>query len=182
MIPVYCRWSKLDIVRTDGEIVELFAMVPIDRFERHCLEQFELGENYRMEVVEERSAASHKHYHAVLNEAWKTLPESKKAQYPTVNRMRSRLLIKAGYSHTSYKEFETPQIAARVAAFMKPLNEDDYVEAKGTVVMHSRAKSQSRSEMDKAEFEASKRDVLALLDEILGTPQGTVKREAGKSA
>ena len=78
----------------DGE-----AMAPMPRFAKTCDQEFVIGEYYKMDVQEERSWRSHKHYFAVLYEGWANLPE-KYAMEPWAQsdkHLRRYALIKTGW-------------------------------------------------------------------------------------
>lgn len=186
MISVSFTWEKIELVDREGQIVETHAMIPLARFDNVCASQFVLGTVYRMDiekVPDERSDASHKHYMASVVSAWRNLPEKMAAEYPTPDHLRKRALIKCGYYHCDSKVFDTPADATRAAAFVKPMDPFAVTVVKDCVVNHYRAKSQKflrAGGMDKAEFQASKDAVLALLAEYIGVKKSELEKQGAK--
>ena len=78
MIPVMFTW--------DGE---RRVMVPQERFHNVCGRQFEPGEEYALEVVEERSLASHKQYFAAVHDGYQNLNEEAAKHFPTQEHFES---------------------------------------------------------------------------------------------
>ena len=78
----------------DGE-----AMWPRPAFVREANEQFVVGETYRLVEFEDRSAESHAHQFAFINEAWKNLPERLVKEFPSSAHLRKRALIETGFYH-----------------------------------------------------------------------------------
>ncbi len=72
--------------------------------------------------------------------------------------------------------------AARIAAFLRPVEDTAVVRVKDAVVIRWTAKSQSMRAMGKDDFQRSKDAVLAVIDELIGTAPGTLSREAGRAA
>lgn len=186
MIPVYFEWKRLEAVNADGEIVMMTAMVPLDRFKNVAGAQFDIGQQYRMDiekVADERTDRSHKHFMASVTSAWRNLPEQMAAEYPTPTHLRKRALIKCGYYHLTSNVFDTARDAIRAAAFAKPMDEFGVVVVKDCVVNHYRAKSQKYHRaggMSKEEFQKSKDDVLALLSEYIGVKKSELVKEGQK--
>jgi hypothetical protein len=158
------------------------AMVPIDRFIPVAERQYTKGEVYRLAVEEERSAISHRHYFASVNEAWKNLPHDIAPLFPTAEKLRKWALIKTGYATEQAMVVDTEIDAARMANLLGRMNEDSVVVAKGRVMKMYTAKSQSTRSMDKKEFQTSKTAVLDLLSEMIGTSRETLEANAGKAA
>lgn len=143
---------------------------------------FVVGEEYPLVVQEERSMASHRGYFAAVNEAWHQLPEKYAGRWVSPEHLRKFLLIKAGYRTERTIPCASAEEARRVAAFAGPIDAYAVVIVRGDVVIHYTAKSQSVRSMDKEEFQRSKRDVLALLDELIGTKPGELQANAGQAA
>jgi hypothetical protein len=77
------------------------------------------GEIITVEEVKERSAKSHRHYFAVINEAWQNLPEDLADEFPNAEALRKRALIKNGLCHAdgNCSAPTTPRRGKAVAAF-----------------------------------------------------------------
>lgn len=178
--PILYEWS--------GE-----AMVPRGGFRRVCDELFVIGETYRMEVIEERSAVSHSHFFASINESWKNLPEDLAERFPTAEHLRKYALIKSGYHDERSIVCSTNAEALRFAAFVKPMDEYAVVVVSAATVKVYTAQSQSKRAMDKEKFQASKVAVLELVSSMIGvssaelqknsaSPQGTLPAKASAPA
>jgi len=116
------------------------AMVPRRPFMKDADARFVIGEGYMLEAVELRSAASHRHYFATVNDAWASLPDELLARFPSPVHMRKWALIKAGFCTMKQDVFPSKAEAARVCAFVKK-HIDDFAIAtvKGPVVTVYRA-------------------------------------------
>lgn len=166
--------TGLVIFEWDGEV-----MRPQARFAKLCDKVYVVGEKYRMEVVEERSVASHNHYFAALKTAWDNLPEAMALDFPTVEALRKWALIKTGYC--SVKEMVLPDEASAhtVAAFIR--GSDEIVIVEGNVVRRITAASQSTHAMDRKTFQKSKEDVLNYVSGLIGVSSKKLEKEGAKS-
>ena len=169
MMPVCFDW--------DGE-----AMIPQERFKRRAEQQFVIGDTYRLVVEEERLANSHRHYFASLAEAWRNLPEDLADRFESPEALRAWALIKTGYHDETSVVCDTEADAKRIASFMGMLRDYAVIVVKGNVVKRYTAKSQSVRAMDKAAFEASKRDVLDLVASMIGVDPRQLAAEASRTA
>lgn len=147
----------------DGE-----AMRVRPSFQRQADQAFCIGETYTLAPVEDRSAASHRHYFAAINEAWANLPDHLSERYPTAEHLRKAALIRAGHHDERSIVCASRAEALRVAAFIKPMDDYALVATSGAVVRVFTAKSQSVRAMGKAAFEKSKADVLEALADMIG--------------
>lgn len=147
----------------DGE-----AMRVRPSFQRQADAMFCVGEVYTMQPVEERSAASHRHYFSAINEAWMNLPEDMAPRYPTAEALRKAALIRAGYRDERSIVCASKAEALRLASFIRPMDDFAYVTVSEAVVTVYTAKSQSVRAMGKAEFQKSKDDVLTALAQMIG--------------
>jgi hypothetical protein len=139
---------------------------------------FVAGQVYRLETVEERSAASHAHYFAALNEGWKNLREEDMERFPSSEHLRKWCLIRAGYRDEKTLVCSSKAEAQRVAAFVRPIDEYAVVTVSEAVVRVWTAKSQSMKAMGKVDFQTSKEAVLAIVAEMIGVAPDQLKREA----
>lgn len=156
--------SEIFAAQWDGE-----QMVPLPRFRKACDKVFVIGENYILETLEERSAATHRHFFAALKSAWVNLPEEYGAEYPTILHFRKRLLIEAGYSDVSKVVFSTAKDAIIAAALAMAIDDYSVTTVEGRVLTHFTAKSQSMKAMGKKDFQASKTAILELAATKIGT-------------
>jgi hypothetical protein len=153
--PMAFRW-------TGAEMVPLHPRLAERRFER--------GATYTLVQHEERSTATHNHEFAFIAEAWKTLPDDLAELYPSPEHLRKRALIQAGYYDEMVVDAGSNAAALRVAAAFRAIDEFAFVVVRGPLVARRTAKSQSRRAMSKAEFQASKTAVLAIIADMLGVP------------
>ena len=157
----------------DGE-----AMRIRPSFQRQADDLFCIGEAYTLAVVEDRSAASHRHYFAAINEAWMNLPEALAGQYPTAEHLRKAALIRAGYHDERSIVCSSKAEALRLASFIKPMDDYALVAISEAVVRVFTAKSQSVRAMGKAEFQKSKDDVLEVVASMIGVVTADLHKAA----
>jgi len=139
------------------------VMKPLDRFARLADKQFVVGEVYRLTVVEERSANSHRHYFAAVNEAWMNLPDDLALEFTSAERLRKRGLIATGHFTERRLTLSSPAEARKTVSFLMQRADDGTVfSVAGNIVIERTARSQSMGPngMRKAEFQKSKQDVL----------------------
>jgi hypothetical protein len=158
-------------------------MKPQPRFHALARKQYVAGECYTLGVApEERSMASHRHYMACIQEAWRNLPEDKVERYPTDEHLRKWALIKAGYYDEQTIICESRKQATALVALAELLDEFSITIVKGTMVRVYKAKSQKMERMTREEFEKSKRDVLAILSETIGVTSKQLETEGRNSS
>lgn len=144
---------------------------------RKADEAFVVGETYKLVEHHDRSDASHGHYFAALSNAWQTLPDHLLDQYPTVESLRKKMLIRTGYADERSVVCSSKAEAQRFAAFLRPMDEYAIVIVKEAVVTVFTAKSQSYRAMGKEEFARSKQAVLQAIDDLLGVDRGTTEKQ-----
>lgn len=164
MIPVLFEW--------DGD-----NMVPLARFKALCDKQYVVHEVYKLDIVEDRSLVTHNHYFACLVSAWKNLPEDIAPRYPTMDRLRRRALIRAGFADERTVVLDTPADAVKVSGVIQTYDEDAVVMVKGRTVHIFTAKSQSMKAMGKDEFQRSKVAVLDEVSKLIGVDATTLKAQ-----
>lgn len=146
----------------DGE-----SFTPLNRFARFCDQEFVIGQQYRMDIVEERSAKSHSHFFARLHDIWLTLPEGIDQQFLAEEYFRKHLLIKAGYYNLRTYVASNKAEVQRVIAWSRG-SEYAIITVDGLVVNEYTAKSQAQAAMRGAEFQACKTKVLELAEAMIG--------------
>lgn len=145
-------------------------------------DKFVVGERYSIEIREARSIASHRQYFATINEAWMNLPDALAERFPSADHLRKYALIKAGFRDERSIVCASKAEAARIAAFIRPIDDFAIVIAQDATVTAYTAKSQSMRAMGKADFEASKRAVLDIVSTMIGTDAETVSKNTEKAA
>jgi hypothetical protein len=164
------------VFRWSGEAMEV-----LPRFAREADKRFVVGQTYVLEEIQERSAASHRHYFAAINEAFLNLPESIAAQWATSEHLRRFCLIKAGFHNHRSIVASSKAEARRLAAFVKPMDEFAIVSVNECVVNVYTAQSQSHRAMGKQDFQRSKDAVLEILNDLIGVKSGELE-SAGEPA
>lgn len=154
------------------------AFEPLPRARRACDEAFVIGEVYTLAEEKARSAATHRHYFAMINEAWQTLPEHMASQFPTAEHLRKFALIKTGFADSRQIVAASKAEALRLAAFIRPLDEYGVVTVEGAVVTHWTAQSQSTRAMGAKRFQESKTAVLDYIASLSGAQAGDFGRAA----
>lgn len=141
-----------------------------------------VGEVYRLAPHDDRSAVSHRHYFATLNEAHNNLPDELAERLPTPEHLRKYALIRAGYRDERTIVCSTKGEAMRVAAFVRPIDDFAVVDTDGLVVTVYTAKSQSMRAMGKKTFQESKDAVLRIVSELIGTDPTTLRQNTARAA
>lgn len=160
----------------DGE-----CMTPLPRFAKVADKQFVVGEQYRMEAVEERSLISHRHYFAQLHEDWLNLPEDIVEDFATQEHLRKWALIKTGYADKQSIVCVSKEEAMKVASFIEPMDCYAVVTVEGCVVTKYSAQSQSVKSMGKDKFQKSKTDVLDFVSAMIGVKPSELSSRAAES-
>jgi hypothetical protein len=158
------------------------AFEPLPRDRSACLAQYEVGRCYRMTEHQERSAESHNHEFAEVDEAWQNLPDHLRDEFPSPTHLRRHALCRKGFCSNKQLVLSSREEALRVAPFIRQLDDYSLISVRGCVVTVLTAFSQSKRAMGKAQFERSKQAVLDFCAELIGTDPGTLSRETGKAA
>lgn len=167
--PLPCRW--------DGD-----GFAPLPGFARVADKHLVVGQVYKLVEHEERSAKSHAHFFACLNDAWSNLPEHLAAQFPSAEALRKYALIKAGYADSRTLVASSRAEAMRLAAFVRPMDEFAVVTTEVCVVTVYTAKSQSMRAMGRKEFAASKEAVLGIVAEMIGVTLADLTNHTNETA
>ena len=160
----------------DGEV-----MRPQQRYAWQARRLFAVGAAYPLVIHEERSDATHRHYFAAINEAWKNLPEALSKKHPSAEHLRRWALVKAGYADERSIVCDSNAEALKVAAFIKPMDDYAVVIVRDEVVRVFTAKSQSARAMDKKSFQESKSAVLEIVAELIGVDVQTLSSNSNSS-
>jgi hypothetical protein len=160
----------------DGEV-----MRPQQRYAWQARRLFAVGAAYPLVIHEERSDATHRHYFAAINEAWKNLPEALSKKHPSAEHLRRWALVKAGYADERSIVCDSNAEALKVAAFIKPMDDYAVVIVRDEVVRVFTAKSQSARAMDKKSFQESKTAVLEIVAELIGVDVQTLSSNSNSS-
>ena len=156
--------------------------IPARGYAAQAARQFKPGETRILEVREERSGAAHRHYFAAVSEAFQNLDERCTERLKTPDHLRKWALIETGFYDEVITDCGSHEVALRMAAFSRAI--DDYAEirVRGNLLSIRRAKSQKVTEMDKEHFKRSSDAVLDLLSDMLHVSRTVLKQIAGKVA
>ena len=117
-------------------------MAPMPRFKKLCDQQFVVGEEYPLTILEARSRRTHNHFFATVHEAWKNLPEDIATDFPSAEHLRKWALCKTGWSTMKTFPCETHDHARNLAIFARSADEFAVIEVRGNIVRIHQAKSQ----------------------------------------
>jgi hypothetical protein len=146
------------------------ALRPVNAaWTKRAEQRWAAGEIYHITEQEARSTASHNHYFASVESAWKNLPEILAERFPSSDHLRKYALIRTGWHNSHVVTCGTRADAMRVAALARSLDEFAVVDIPpaGSVVTVYTAQSQS-TRMGKDDFQSSKDDVLSFLASMIG--------------
>lgn len=180
--PVVFSWREVDLIDGEGVATRAKAMVPLPRYVNVAGRQYHEGEEYPLVMIETRSRASHSQYFAALHDGFHNLPEKIAARWPTPEHLRKWLLIETNWLYESEIDCASAKHAAQAAVLIRSFDEYARISLHGAKVIIRRAKSQSVNAMGKQAFEASKKDVLDLLESFIGVKPGSLKKEAGRAS
>lgn len=167
--PLPCTWN--------GE-----AFVPLPRIAKLADRHFCIGDEYTLVVEQPRSDASHNHEFAWLAEAWKQLPEDIAESYPSVEHLRKRGLIEAGYYNEQIVDAGSNAAALRVASAFRARDDFLLVIVRGPFVVIREAKSQSRRAMPGKEFQQSKTALMEVVANLISVSPDALTRNSGRAA
>lgn len=163
--PVVCTWDGL-------------VFRPVPAATRLCQRSFAVDQRYPLVVQEERSAATHAHYFACINNAWQTLPDDIGSDFPSSEHLRKWALIKAGYCDQSRTVCESAGEARQLAALVRKLDGYAVITVMDRVVAVYTAHSQSLRAMGKKAFAESKEAVFRVIAELLDADPAQIGRAA----
>lgn len=155
-------------------------MIPLGRFRKLCVDQFVVGEEYALMMVENRNMGSHNAYFAQVGRAWKNLAEEYDGDFPSPEHLRKWALVQTGYYFETDYVFDTKKDARMFAVAIR--DKDEYAVIKigsdGKTVKVFTAQSQSVPAMPPDLFEQSKTDVLDLIAGMARTTPAELKTQA----
>lgn len=164
--PILCTWQGDSFTPASA------------RWQKEADKLFTIGERYLISTAEERSATSHRHYFAAINEAWMNLPESLAEEYPNAEKLRKHALIKAGYADSQTFACSSRAEALRLQTWLRPIDEFSIIRCAGATVTRYTAQSQSMKAMGKERFQQSKEAVLEVIAGMIGTTAATLDAQA----
>jgi hypothetical protein len=130
-----------------------------------------IGRRYWLDEVSERSWVSHAHQFVWIDKAWDNLPEALAETFPTSEHLRKAALIATGWHRERVINAGSRAAAISVAAYARSEDAFAQVVIRGPTVIVRKARSQRMHGLDrmlKAEFEASKADILGWIANLIG--------------
>jgi hypothetical protein len=161
------------------------ALRPVNAtWAKRAEQRWSAGEIYHVTDEEPRSQASHNHYFASVEEAWKNLSEDLVERFPTAKHLRTHALIRTGWCNRREVLCGTRAAALELAKVIKDLDTYAVVDIPqdGTVAAVLTARSQSTRAMNKDDFQKSKDDVLGFIANLIGVKPEDLRANTGRAA
>lgn len=136
------------------------------------------GEVHGWQMAEHRSKASHDHFFACVNEAWKSLPEAMADDFPSPEHLRKWALIKAGFCSETRIVCANNSEALSLAAKAKTMDKFSIVAIDGKTVTIWTADSQRKDAMGRQRFQEAKTRALDIISQLIGTDAATLRDAA----
>jgi len=157
-------------------------LVPIPRFLRLFHQQWAEGEEVILDVLLQRSMASHNHYFAALHEGFLNLAEEYAQEFDSEEHLRHWCLCKEGFCTSTKWVMNTAEDARQLRKALKEADAATIVGVEGNVATVYHPLSQSMKAMGKDAFEESKKAVLARVASMANTTVTELKKNAGRAA
>lgn len=138
----------------------------------------DVGAVHGWSLSEHRSKSSHDHFFAVVNEAWKSLPEDMADDFPSPEHLRKWALIKAGFCSETRVACANNGEAMTLATKAKAMDKFSVVAIDGKAVTIWTADSQRRDAMGRHAFQEAKERALHIISNLLGIDATTLKEAA----
>lgn len=186
MYPVVFSCQEVELIDEHGVATRTVAMIPSGKYQGVFARQYHLNEDYALAPIEARSRASHNQFFAAIEEGFSNLPETINRRWRDSDHLRKWALVETNWFDELEIELQSQKHADRLTKRLIEYAQHHGVYVKVIVedkrVLIRTAQSQSGQAMGRADFEASKKDVLDLLEHMTNVPRGSLMREAGKHA
>lgn len=140
--------------------------------------KLDVGEVHGWQMAEHRSAKSHDHFFACVNEAWKSLPEDMADDFPSPEHLRKWALIKSGFCSETRIVCANNNEAMALATKAKAMDRYSIVAIDGKAVTIWTADSQRKDAMGRKVFQDAKEKALHIISQLIGTDAATLKEAA----
>lgn len=137
-----------------------------------------VGEVHGWQMAEHRSKASHDHWFACVNEAWKNLPDDMADDFPSPEHLRKWALIKAGFCSETRIVCANNSEAMTLATKAKAMDKYALVAIEGKAVTIWTADSQRRDAMGRQAFQEAKDRALHIISQLIGTDAASLRNAA----
>ena len=143
--------------------------------------KLDIGEVHGWQMAENRSKATHDHFFAVVNEAWKSLPEELCDDFPSPEHLRKWALIKSGFCTQTDIVCANNDEAIRLVSKVKAMDRYSLVAMDAKTVTIWIADSQRRDAMGREEFQTAKERAIDVISGLIGTDAASLKEAAHAS-
>lgn len=140
--------------------------------------KLDVGEVHGWQMAEHRSAKSHDHFFACVNEAWKSLPEAMADDFPSPESLRKWALIKAGFCSETRIVCANNTEAMTLATKAKTMDKFAIVAVDGKAVTIWTADSQRKDAMGRKLFQEAKERALDVISQLIGADATNLKEAA----
>jgi hypothetical protein len=140
--------------------------------------KLDVGAVHGWQIAENRSSESHRHFFAVVNEAWRNLPEDLADDFPSPEHLRKWALIKAGFCSETRIVCANNSEAMTLATKAKSMDKYAVVAIDEKTVTIWTADSQRRDAMGRQAFQEAKERALHLISNLLGVDLTILRQEA----
>ena len=140
--------------------------------------KLDVGAVHGWQMAEHRSKASHDHFFAIVNEAWKSLPEDMADDFPSPEFLRKYALIKAGFCSETRIVCANNSEAMTLATKAKAMDKFALVAIDGKSVTIWTADSQRKDAMGRKLFQEAKERAIDVISQLIGTDAATLKEAA----
>ncbi len=127
-----------------------------------------IGEILHWQEIKDRSGKSHRFYFATVYDYWLNLPEAIAVEFPNSESLRHYALIKTGWCTVQKLVCANNAEALKAVVLVTGLDAFCLCEVAGNILTVYRARSQAYRAMKKDEFQKSSKDVLDLLEHMVG--------------
>ena len=157
------------------------------RSELICARNYKRGDSLWLTELEESSPESRGQYFAIINKAWRNMPEQWGDVFPSADALRKWALIRCGFVQEPRliacdSSKEAKRWRAEVVAQLRNLGDYAEVSIRGNTVVIVQAVSQKMRLMGKQKFQASKQAVMETLAVMLGVTVDQLVEESRKEA
>ena len=140
--------------------------------------KLDVGEVHGWQIAEHRSKASHDHFFAIINEAWRNLPEDMADDFPSPEHLRKWALIKSGFCSETRIACANNNEAMTLATKAKAMDKYSIVAIDGKAVTIWTADSQRRDAMGRQAFQEAKERAIHIISNLLGIDATSLKEAA----
>jgi len=138
----------------------------------------DVGAVHGWQMAEHRSKSSHDHFFAIVNEAWKSIPEEMADDFPSPEHLRKYALIKAGFCSETKIVCANNSEAMTLATKAKAMDKYAVVAIDGKAVTIWTADSQRRDAMGRQAFQEAKERAIHIISNLLGIDAITLQEAA----